>query len=239
MQGQFAELSVLGIGEAPISITSSPFRKEYLEFTIRGAGEVTKAISEMNPGDIFHLRGPFGNNFPLEEARGKNLYFIAGGIGLPPLRSLINMVFNARDQFGKITILYGAKTADEFCFKDELQEWQNIDDTHVHLTVDSATDGWIGNVGLVTELWNDARIDADNSMAFVCGPPIMIKFVTRKLLDESGFTPSEIIMTLERYMKCGVGKCGHCNIGSKFVCMDGPVFSLEEVLAFPNHENVF
>lgn len=238
-QGQFAELSVLGVGEAPISITSSPIHRGHLEFTIRDAGKVTGAISNLAPGDIFHLRGPFGNTFPLEAARGKDLYFVAGGIGLPPLRSLINMVMHEREQFGRVTLLYGARSPGELCFREELEAWSNLPDTHIHLTVDRGEAGWSGNVGLVTELWEKAHISSENAMAFVCGPPVMIKFVTYKLQHQSGFAPEEIIMTLERYMKCGIGKCGHCNIGEKFVCVDGPVFSLEEVYAFPSHENVF
>lgn len=237
-QGQFAEISILGAGEAPISITSSPSQKGFLEFTIRAAGKVTKEIHRLNEGNKLYLRGPYGNSFPFEEIKGKNLYFIAGGIGLAPLRSLINMVFDHREDFKHIKILYGAKTPDEICFKEELKEWGKIQDTQVWLTIDKPCDGWGCSVGVVTELWKETHIHPENAVAIVCGPPIMIKFVALKLL-ESGFKEKDIIMTLERYMKCGIGKCGHCNIGEKFVCIDGPVFNYEQVKALPHKEGVF
>ncbi len=237
-QGQFMEISVLGAGEAPISITSSPSRKGFLEFTIRAAGKVTKGIHSLQKGDTLHLRGPYGNSFPFEELKGKNVYFIAGGIGLAPLRSLINMVFDNRKEFKHIKVLYGAKTPDELCFKDELEAWKKIPDTEVWLTVDKPCDGWGCRIGVVTELWKDTSVHSKDAVSIVCGPPIMMKFVIMKLI-ESGFKDKEIIMTLERYMKCGIGKCGHCNIGGKFVCMDGPVFTNEQVKELPHKEGVF
>ncbi len=237
-QGQFMEISVLGIGEAPISITSSPSRKGSLEFTIRATGGVTNRIHELNEGDFFHIRGPYGNEFPFEELKGKNLYFIAGGIGLAPVRSLINMVLDNRKDFGQVKILYGAKTPDEVCFKEELENWKSIPDTEVWLTVDKPCDGWGCSVGVVTELWKETDIHPDNAVAVVCGPPIMIKFATMKLV-ESGFKEKDIFMTLERYMKCGMGKCGHCNVGEKFICVDGPVFNYEQIKKFPEKENIF
>lgn len=236
-QGQFAEISIFGVGEAPISITSSPTRKGYLEFTIRAAGSLTKKIHQLGVGDGIYVRGPYGNSFPYEEIRGKNIYFIAGGIGLPPLRSLINMVMDNRKEFGYVKILYGAKTPDELCFKQELQEWEKIPNTEVWLTVDKPCDGWGCSVGVVTELWKETDVHPGNAVAFVCGPPIMIKFVVMKLA-ESGFKDKDIIMTLERYMKCGIGKCGHCNVGEKFVCIDGPVFTYEEIKKIPSKEKV-
>ncbi len=236
--GQFAEVSLFGIGEAPISITSSPSRKGFLEFSIRDAGKVTHAIHGLKPGDILYVRGPYGNAFPFNEIKGKNIYFIAGGIGLPPLRSLINMVFDNREDFKQIKILYGAKTPDEVCFKSELEAWKEIPDTLTFLTVDNPDQSWMGSVGVVTELWKETKISPEDSIAIVCGPPIMIKFVTLKLL-ESGFKAEDIVMTLERYMKCGIGKCGHCNIGGKFVCIDGPVFNYAEVKELPEKEHVF
>lgn len=237
-QGQFMELSVIGAGEAPISITSSPSRKGYLEFTIRAAGRVTKAIHNFKKGDAILLRGPYGNSFPFEEIREKNIYFIAGGIGLAPVRSLINMVFDNRKDFKHVKVLYGSKTPDELCFKGELETWKKIPDTEVWLTVDKPCDGWGCRVGVVTELWKDTHVHPENAVAIVCGPPIMIKFVVMQL-QKSGFEDEDIIMTLERYMKCGIGKCGHCNIGEKFVCMDGPVFNNEQVKALPHKEGVF
>lgn len=237
-QGQFAEISLLGIGEAPISITSSPSRKGFLEFSIRATGTLTDKIHGLKRGNSLFVRGPYGNSFPFEEIKGKNLYFIAGGIGLAPLRSLINMVFDHRKDFKHINILYGAKTSDDICFKEELEEWKKVPDTEVWLTVDKPCEGWGCSVGVVTELWKETEVHPENAVAIVCGPPIMIRFVSLKLI-ESGFKEKDIIMTLERYMKCGIGKCGHCNLGEKFVCVDGPVFTYEQVKALPHKEGAF
>lgn len=236
--GQFMQISVLGAGEIPISITSSPSQKGYLEFTIRATGQVTNAIHSLKKGDILFLRGPYGNGFPFERLRNKNIYFIAGGIGIVPLRSLINLIMGERDNFLDVKILYGAKTPRDLCFKEELIEWGNNSKTEVLLTVDDPIDDWPHSTGVVTELWNETEIDADNAVSIVCGPPIMVRFVVSKLL-ESGFLANEIIIILERHMKCGVGKCGHCTIGSKFVCIDGPVFSYEQIRSFPTKEHVF
>ncbi|MBU0549736.1 MAG: FAD/NAD(P)-binding protein [Candidatus Omnitrophica bacterium] len=233
--GQFVEISVLGAGEAPISITSSPSRKGFLEFTVRAVGKVTKAIHKLKVGDTVYLRGPYGNSFPFEEAKNRNLLFVAGGIGLPPLRSVINMAFDNRDDFGNIKILYGAKAPDELCFKEELKIWQGIPQAEVLLTVDKPANGWKGNIGVVTTLWKKTEISPKDAIAYVCGPPIMIKFVLQKLL-ESGFKPDNIYVSLERYMKCGIGKCGHCNIGDKFACIDGPVFSFGQIKELPDKE---
>lgn len=237
-QGQFMQVSLLGVGEVPISITSSPSRKGFLEFTIRAAGSVTCQIHKLKKGDTLHLRGPYGNEFPFEELKGKNLYFIAGGIGLVPVRSLINLVMDNRKDFGKIKILCGARTPDDMCCREELKHWKKAPDTEVCLTVDKPCKGWNESVGVVTELWKETDIKPDNAVAIVCGPPIMIKFVNQKLI-ESKFAKKDIIMTLERYMKCGIGKCGHCNIGEKFVCTDGPVFTQEQVEQMPAKEKVF
>jgi len=233
--GQFVQVSLLGVGEAPISITSSPSRKGFLELTIRAVGKLTRAIHELEPADKIYIRGPYGNSFPFEEVAGKDLYFIAGGIGLPPLRSVITSVFDRRGDFGKIKILYGAKTPYELCFKEELQSWKRMADTEVLLTVDEPDEGWKGNVGVVTTLWDKTDMAASCGAAFVCGPPVMIRFVIEKLLH-SGFEDENIYITLERYMKCGIGKCGHCNIGEKFVCTDGPVFTYSQLKKFPDKE---
>lgn len=237
-QGQFAELSVLGVGEVPISITSSPSREGILEFTIRAAGRVTRAMHELGVGDLLHLRGPYGNAFPFEELRGKNLFFVAGGIGMAPLRSLINMVLDARGEFGEVKVLYGAKSPGELCFKEELSEWRALPGVDVLLTVDRPEAGWKGPVGLVTALWDAAGLSPTNAVAILCGPPIMIKFAAAGLSGR-GFADENIVMTLERYMKCGVGKCGHCNIGGQFVCTDGPVFDYAQVKRMPEKEGVF
>lgn len=233
--GQFVQLSLLGIGEAPISITSSPCKKGFLEFTIRAAGKLTRATHKLKQGDKIHVRGPYGNSFPFEEVKGKDLYFVAGGIGLPPLRSVINEVFNKREEFGKIKVLYGAKTPDELCFKEELKRWQDITDTEVLLTVDKPDESWKGNVGVVTMLLDKTEITSTNGVAYVCGPPIMIRFVIERL-TRTGFRDENIYVSLERYMKCGIGKCGHCNIGATFVCIDGPVFSYNQLKNMPEKE---
>lgn len=237
-QGQFMEISVLGACEAPISITSSPSRKGYLEFTIRSMGKMTQAIHKLQKGDTFYVRGPYGNSFPFDEIKGKNIYFIAGGIGLAPLRSLINLVMDNRKDFKHIKILYGARTPGDMCFTAELEKWKKIPDTEVWLTVDNPSDGWRCKVGVVTELWKETHVNPKDAVSVLCGPPIMIKFVTLKL-SESGFKDNEIIMTLERYMKCGIGKCGHCNVGEKFICMDGPVFDYSQIKLLPHKEHVF
>jgi len=233
--GQFMQISVLGLGEAPISITSSPRHTGFLEFTIRAMGRLTRAIHQLNPGDRIYIRGPYGNSFPLEEFTGKDLYFISGGIGLPPLRSVINSVLDKRNNFGRIKILYGAKSPDELCFKEDLRVWGKISNTEVILTVDAPDNNWKGNVGVVTELWDKTDMDTTSGKACVCGPPIMIKFVIEKLLS-SGFKEDNIYLSLERYMKCGIGKCGHCNIGEKFVCVDGPVFNYSQLKKMPKKE---
>ena len=233
--GQFAQLSLLGIGEAPVSITSSPCSRGFLEFTIRAVGKLTHAMHQLKPADKIYVRGPYGNSFPFEQLRGKDLYFVAGGIGLPPLRSLINSVFDRREEFGRIKILYGAKTPNELCFKEELKRWQQITDTEVLLTVDKADEGWKQNVGVVTTLWDKIDITSSGAVAYVCGPPIMIRFVITKLI-KSAFKDENIYVTLERYMKCGIGKCGHCNIGAAFVCIDGPVFSYNQLKEMPQKE---
>ncbi len=235
--GQFMEISLLGMGEAPISITSSPSRKGCLEFTIRAMGKLTRAINQLKRGNVLYLRGPYGNSFSLEEVKGKDLYFIAGGIGLPPLRSVINTVFDKRENFGKVKILYGAKTPDELCFKEELKVWQKFPNTELLLTVDTQDKDWKGNVGVVTTLWEKTAMDGNQAIACVCGPPIMIRFVVQKLL-ESQFKEKNIHISLERYMKCGLGKCGHCNIGGKFVCIDGPVFTYSQIKELPAKEHV-
>jgi sulfhydrogenase subunit gamma (sulfur reductase) len=237
-QGQFMEVSIFGAGEAPISIASSPSRRGFLEFTIRAAGKVTKAIHGLKTGDTLFIRGPYGKPFPFIELKDKNLYFIAGGIGLAPLRSLINRAFDNRQYFKQIKIFYGAKTPEELCFKDELTLWAQMPDTEVLITVDKSSDGWKGRTGVATALLKQASMDPGTGIAIVCGPPVMIRYAIIELID-SGFKPHDIIMTLERYMKCGIGKCGHCNIAGEFVCTDGPVFTYEQVTSFPSREGVF
>jgi len=225
MPGQFLELSILGIGEAPISITSSATRK-ILEISVKLMGQVTGALHELEAGDSVWIRGAYGNGFPLERFEGKEIVFVGGGIGLAPLRSLINYLIDKKN-FKKIYILYGARTPDDLVFKDEFEVWNKEKNVCVHVTVDKGTDDWKGNVGVVGALLKKIDI-APDAVSVVCGPPIMIHFVVKDL-KSLGFSDDRIISTMERMMKCGIGKCGHCNIGEKYVCVDGPVFTLGDM----------
>jgi NAD(P)H-flavin reductase len=226
--GQFLELSVFGIGEAPFCLASSPTRKELIEVTVRRTGQLTDALHAMQPGDEVGLRGPCGNGFDLAGAEGSDLLFIAGGIGLPPLRGLIWNVLDERDRFGRVTILYGARTPTDLVYKDELEVWRRRDDVEFHVTVDRGEPGWTGNVGMVPVLFDQTALRPATTLVYVCGPPIMIKFVIQDLLMR-GFPEERVISTLERMMQCGVGKCNHCCIGHRYVCRDGPVFSYRQI----------
>ena len=230
--GQFIEISVFGAGEGPFGMATSPTRKGYFISTIRAVGKLTKALHELKVGDEVGIRGPFGNSFPFNEVKGKDIVFVGGGIGLPPLRSLIHYMFDNRQDYKNITILYGARTPKDLVYKDELKEWEKKEDIKFLSTVDVGDDSWKGNVGVVPVLFKKVQLDAPNTAAFVCGPPIMIKFVIQDLL-KMGFKEENIISTLERYMKCGVGKCGHCAIGHKYVCVDGPVFNFKQIKNLP------
>ena len=226
--GQFLELSVFGLGEAPFCLASSPTRPEALEVTVRRTGRVTDGLHALGPGDEVGLRGPCGNGFDLDAAAGRDLLFVAGGIGLPPLRGLIWNVLDERDRFGRVTILYGARTPTDLVYKDELQAWAARDDVDVRVTVDWGEPGWTGTVGMVPVLFETVELQPARALAYVCGPPIMIKFVIQDLLAR-GFTEDRVISTLERTMQCGVGKCNHCCIGHLFVCRDGPVFTYRQI----------
>jgi len=225
--GQFVQVSVLGVGEAPISICSSPTQKNRLELCIRKAGQVTSAIAELKAGDELGIRGPYGNNFGVEGLTGRDMVFIAGGIGLAPLRSCIRYVIDKLPEYGELTVLYGARTMQDIVFADELERWSRIEGVTVTTTIDKAQEGWSGNVGVVTTLIKRIK-DKRGQKVFVCGPPIMIHFTVKEVLD-AGWSAEDVITTLERHMKCGVGKCGHCYIGDKYVCTDGPVFSYAEI----------
>ena len=222
-----------GISEAMFSITSSPTNKEYQEFSIKKCGELTSYLHDLQVGDEITVRGPYGNNFPVDtELKGKNLLFIAGGIGLAPLRSVINYVLDNRADYGTVDILYGSRSADDLVKLEEIQtEWANAENVNVHLTIDREQEGWDGHVGFVPSYLKELNFTTDKT-ALVCGPPIMIKFVLQGL-KELGFTNEQIYTTFELRMKCGVGKCGRCNIGSKYVCKDGPVFRFDEIEKLP------
>jgi NAD(P)H-flavin reductase len=230
--GQFAEISVFGVGECPISITSTPTRKGPLQFAIRETGQVTRALHNLEPGNMIGLRWPLGNSFPVEEMKGSDIYFIAGGIGLAPLRSLINYVLDRRNDYGKIDIVYGARTPELLCFSREFETWRNSRDTRLHLTVDTEATGWRGKVGFVPAIVRELGLPAKNRVAVACGPPVMIKYVLADL-SIAGYRDDQVITTLELKMKCGVGKCGRCNIGPMYVCKDGPVFRLSELSELP------
>jgi NAD(P)H-flavin reductase len=228
LPGQFLELSVFGCGEAPFCIASSPTRQGELQTTVRRTGLLTDALHELGSGDEVGVRGPFGNGFDVEAARGKDLLFVAGGIGLPPLRSLIWNVLDQRDHFGKVTILYGARTPTDLVYKHELEVWGKRPDVEFHVTVDRGEPGWTGNVGMVPVLFEKTTLQPESTLAYVCGPPIMIKFVVQDLFVR-GFKDEAVISTLERMMQCGIGKCNHCAIGHRYVCRDGPVFNYKQI----------
>ena len=230
--GQFVMVSVLGIGEAPISITSSPSRSNgHFELCVRQVGNVTKALHAMEPGAKIGIRGPFGSGFPIDKMRGKDLLFAPGGLGLAPLRSLINQVVDERGSFGNVTILYGAKQPSELLFRDELDEWVARDDINCLITVDHGDETWDGHVGVITTLFPKININPRNTVAITCGPPIMYRFVLMEILGK-GIPESQIYLSLERRMKCGVGKCGHCQIEGLYCCQEGPVFSYAKIKGF-------
>lgn len=231
LPGQFMMISVPHHGEAPISFSSSPDNKEYFSLTIRNSGRLTAAVHELQIDDIIGVRGPYGKPFPLEQFKNKNLFFIAGGIGMAPLKSVLDYCLNHTGDYGRLTLLYGSKTPEDICFSRELARWRQkgID---CCLTVDEGAEDWKGKIGLVTGLLEEISI-GEKDVALVCGPGIMIRFVLQKLLT-NGMKGENMFTTLERHMKCGVGICGHCHMEEKLVCLDGPVFSAAEL---PDPEN--
>ena len=234
MPGQFVELSIPGIGEAPFGFASSPLNKDYIEISIKRMGLVTQAAHNLSAGSFVWLRGPFGNTFPVEEMEGNNILYIAGGLGLAPLRPLISYVFDSskRDRYGKIQMLLAARNTSDFIYKYEFDQWTNNKDTDIILTIDRPEEGWNGKVGFPHNLVVEMDIDYGNTYAVLCGPPIMIKFVSGKLL-ELGLPKEKILTTLEMRMTCGVGKCGKCNIGHQYICVDGPVFRMSQLSQMP------
>lgn len=232
--GQFAEYSVFGEGECTFCIASSPTRMEYIECSFKEAGKVTAALNRMNVGETIGFRGPYGNYFPVEEMKGSNVVFISGGIGLAPVRCVIDNVLDLRDEFKDITIIYGARSVQDLVYKNLLDEWQKRSDVKTIVTVDPGgeTPDWKGEIGFVPTVVEKASLKAENTFAIICGPPIMIKY-TMPVLLKLGFEESKIITTLENRMKCGFGKCGRCNIGNVYVCKDGPVFTYEQMKALP------
>ncbi|BDU74570.1 FAD/NAD(P)-binding protein [Mesoterricola silvestris] len=232
--GQFGLYSAFGEGESTFCIASSPTRKGYIECTFREAGRVTASLADKEEGDVVGFRGPYGNRFPIEQWKGKNLVFVAGGIALPPLRSVIWNCLDLRDWFKDITIVYGARSVNDLVYKDELKEWEARPDVNLVVTVDPGGEvpGWTGKVGFVPPVVEALNPAPDNTVALVCGPPIMIK-LTLPVLAKLGFPPESIFTTLENRMKCGLGKCGRCNTGSSYVCKDGPVYTLAQLNSLP------
>ncbi|MFP4081188.1 MAG: FAD/NAD(P)-binding protein [Candidatus Aminicenantes bacterium] len=228
--GQCAMLSVFGKGESMISISSSPLVKDYLQFSILKMGRVTSALHEMVEGDIIGIRGPYGSGFPLQEWKGKNLIFIGGGIGLAPIWSVLQTAINKKDEYGDLVLFYGSRTSKDLVFRDEVEELKNKMD--VYLSVDVEEPGWEEFVGFVPQNVTQKKPSPENAIAVTCGPPIMIKFVIQGL-KELGFDDEQIYTTVENKMKCGIGKCGRCNIGMHYVCKDGPVYSWAELKKLP------
>lgn len=234
--GQFAEISILGTGEAPIGIASSPMDKELVQFTVKkySTGVVTSTLHNFCPGDMIGIRGPYGNGFPMKDFEGSNLVIVGGGFALTTLRSLTKYILHEknRGRFKDITVLYGARSPGELIYKSELKQWDQRDDINVHLTVDKGDENWKGRVGLVPNVLKEVVPSSKNGIALVCGPLIMVKFTMLPILD-LGFKPENIFFSLEMRMKCGIGKCGRCNIGPKYVCKDGPVFTYKELQGLP------
>lgn len=228
--GQFMEVSVFGIGEAPISICSTPGQRNDLEMCIRAVGDVTNAVNTLGVGDTVGIRGPMGNGFDMDSVAGKNLLFVAGGLGLAPCRSFILEALAKRDQYNRVTILYGARTPADRLFVEDLKAWADRKDCEFMVTVDRGDDGWTGNTGVITTLFRKIeKIDPANTAAFIIGPPIMFKFAVLEALA-MGLRKASIYCSLERRMKCGLGKCGHCQIRNVYVCQEGPIFNYAEVM---------
>lgn len=226
--GQFIELTVPGLGEAPFTPSSSPAIKDRMDVTIMQAGTVTKRLHNMQIGDKVGVRGPYGKGYPLEDFKGKDILIVGGGVGLAPLRSLLFSLFADIDNYNRIILCYGARTPSDIIYKELLPQWSAINKVSVVTTVDIGEPSWQGNVGLVTAILKGLSLDVNNAVSIVCGPQIMMKFVAIKLLDLK-LSPQNIYLSMEKNMSCGLGKCGHCRIGKFYVCRDGPVFSYEQL----------
>jgi NAD(P)H-flavin reductase len=233
--GQFGEYSVFGVGEATFCISSSPTRRDHLEFAVARVGKVTNALHRLGVDAEIGFRGPYGNCFSLDSLQGKNLVFVGGGIGLAPLRSLIWNVLDNRDKYGEVNIVYGARTPADLCFKYDLDAWGSDKTVNMVTTVDRRDASWKGREGVVPKVLELMAPSASNAVAIVCGPPVMIRY-TFPVLEKLGFMPAQMVTTLEKRMKCGIGKCGRCNIGNIYVCRDGPVFTFAQIRSFISKE---
>ena len=230
--GQFGFLSAIGVGEAPFGMAVSESRGEgQLEFAVQRIGSVTDALHEMQQGDVVAVRGPMGRGFPLDELRGRRVVILGGGIGLAPLRPLVQEVLDHRDEYGELTIFCAGRSPDLLVFREEFEEWAAAPRTAVHVTVDRGDESWQGRVGLITQALAEIAPSPEGAVAVTCGPPIMIKFVLKELA-RLGFAPEQVITTLEAKMKCGIGKCGRCNVGDQYICTDGPVFRYDQIQRF-------
>lgn len=230
--GQVGQLSVFGVGEATFVINSPPSQKEYLQFSIMRTGEVTAALHQLSPGDKVGVRAPLGNWFPHEQWKGKNLFFIGGGIGMAPIRTILMHALDARADYGTISLLYGARSPQDMAFGTDIPDWIECEGLDVTLTIDAPVDGWEHRVGLIPHVLSDLAPAPQNCVAVLCGPPVMIRF-TLEALKKLGFPDAQIYTTLEKRMKCGIGICGRCNIGGTLVCIDGPVFSYDALQRLP------
>jgi sulfite reductase subunit B len=226
--GQFVEVALFGYGEAPISIASSPTQEARFQLCVRNVGNLTGALHRLEPGATLHIRGPFGRGFPVHKMAGRDILFVAGGLGLAPLRSLINYVFDNRRDFRSISILIGAKTPGELLFKDEFSQWERRYDADVHVTVDRGDATWAGHTGVITTLFPRVAVDPKLATVIIVGPPVMYRFALAETFAK-GVPGDQVYVSLERRMKCGVGKCGHCQINGAYVCQKGPVFSYTEL----------
>jgi NAD(P)H-flavin reductase len=223
LPGQFNMLTVFGVGEVPISISGDAGKPDRLVHTVRAVGAVSSALTRLKPGEALGIRGPFGTAWPLEEAKGRDVVVVAGGLGLAPLRPALYHLLAQRQDFGNLTLLYGTRSPDDILYRKELESWSARLDMDVEVTVDHALSGWYGHVGVVTTLVPRAAFDAENTIALVCGPEIMMRFAIASLID-AGIGEDAIHLSMERNMKCAVGFCGHCQLGPSFICKDGPVF---------------
>ena len=230
--GQVGQLSVFGAGEATFVINSPPSQKSWLQFSVMATGEVTDAIHRLNEGDKVGVRAPLGNFFPWRDWKGKNVFFIGGGIGMAPIRTIMLHLLERKEDYGKISLLYGARSPKDMTYSYELEDWKQNPDLDCTLCIDNPCDDWGHKVGLIPAVLEELAPSPENTVAVLCGPPIMIKF-TLKSLEKLGFAPENIVTTLEKRMKCGIGICGRCNIGSRYVCVDGPVFTLKELQDLP------
>jgi len=227
--GQFVELSIFGVGEAPISISSAPSKQGFIELCVRESGDVTGALHKMRCGDVVGLRGPFGRGFPFSEMKGHDILLVAGGLGIAPLKSLINHIHDERHDFGKVIILYGSRKPDEVLFRTQFDMWKHRNDFELIMTVDHPDETWDGEVGLVTKLFDQIEINPSLTYAAICGPPVMYKYVIEKMRQKA-MDVDRIYVSFERRMKCGIGKCGHCGVGHQYACVDGPVFNYWEAM---------